>query len=75
MGFIENVRRKRNMPWLKCGMKVEVNGKLGTVTGGNESLNINVQFEKEENKRSGNCHPKWKTRYFDNQGNMIADYR
>ncbi|WP_201785154.1 MULTISPECIES: hypothetical protein [Bacillaceae] len=69
---LKNVKEKRFMPFLKRGMRVEVDGKMGVVTAGNRSLNINVRFDGE--KYSGNCHPKWRTRYFDKNGNVIADY-
>ncbi|QOY37645.1 hypothetical protein AWH56_008710 [Anaerobacillus isosaccharinicus] len=73
---LENVKKWRNMPWLKYLMTVEVNGKMGKVTGANSNLNINVRFDDPQNKRyNGNCHPHWETRYFDKDGNVIADYR
>lgn len=70
---LQNVKEKRSMPFLKRGMRVEVNGKMGVVTSGNASLNINVRYD--GNNFSQNCHPKWETRYFDAEGNVIADYR
>jgi len=70
---LKNVKEKRSMPFLKRGMRVEVNGKMGVITSGNDSLNINVRLDGE--KYSGNCHPKWETRYFDKDGKVIADYR
>ena len=75
MGVIslKNVKEKHTMPFLKRGMRVEVNGKMGVVTSGNHSLNINVRYD--GNNYSQNCHPKWETRYFDKDGVVIADYR
>lgn len=70
---LKDVKIMRGMPFLKRGMRVEVDGKMGVVTSGNRSLNINVRLDGE--KHSGNCHPKWQTRYFDKKGNVIADYR
>lgn len=73
MASLAYVKERRNMPFLKRGMAVEVDGKNGIVTAGNSSGNINVRFEGM--KFSVNCHPKWETRYFDKEGNVIADYR
>ncbi|WP_229386640.1 hypothetical protein [Lysinibacillus sphaericus] len=70
---LENVKKWRNMPWLKRGMRVEVAGEMGVVTSGNCSLNINVRLDGL--KYSQNCHPHWETRYFDKDGKVIADYR
>ena len=69
---LRNVKEKRSMPFLKRGMRVEVNGKMGVVTSGNVSLNINVRYD--GNNYSQNCHPKWETRYFNKDGTVIADY-
>lgn len=70
---LKNVKERRSMPFLKRGMNVEVDGKMGVVTSGNSSGNINVRFEGV--KFSVNCHPKWETRYFDKDGKTLADYR
>ena len=69
---LQNVKKWRHMPWLKRGMTVEVNGKMGVVTAANSSLNIQVRYEGE--KYSQNCHPHWRTRYYDKEGKLIADY-
>ena len=70
---LDYIRTRRDMPWIKRGMRVEVDGRMGVVTSGNHSGNINVRLDGE--KHAGNCHPWWKTRYFDGDGNVIADYR
>lgn len=70
---LANVKKWRHMPWLKRGMRVEVDGEMGVVTSGNSSLNINVRFDGMN--YSQNCHPHWETRYFDKDGKVIADYR
>jgi hypothetical protein len=71
----DEVRKWRNMPWLKRLMKVEVNGKMGKVTG-THGLNILVKMDSPEHQAyNGNNHPHWETRYFDKEGKVIADYR
>lgn len=73
MTSLTYVKERRNMPFIKRGMSVEVDGQIGKVTSGNYSGNINVLFD--GTKSSVNCHPKWETRYFDKKGNVVADYR
>lgn len=73
MTSLAYIKERRNMPFIKRGMKVEVDGQLGKVTAGNRSGNINVLFDGA--KFPVNCHPKWRTRFFDKEGNVIADYR
>ncbi len=73
VGWLPAVRKDRNMPWLRRGMRVTMDGKPGRVTGGNSMANIQVRFDGE--KFSRNCHPHWQTVYFDSCGNVLADYR
>ena len=72
MGSLQYVKEYRNMPFIKRGMRIEVDGQMGKVTSGNSSGNINVLFDGE--KYPCNCHPKWETRYFDKTGQVIVDY-
>ncbi|WP_050916583.1 hypothetical protein [Vibrio cholerae] len=70
---IQSVRDGRNLPFLKRGMRVQVDGdKFGTITGANRSMNLNVRLDGE--KHSSNYHPTWKMRYFDKNGNVIAEF-
>lgn len=73
MTSLTYVKERRNMPFIKRGMRVEVNGRMGKVTAGNRSGNINVLFD--EIKQPANCHPQWETCFFDENGEIIADYR
>lgn len=63
----------RNMPWIKRGMRVSVDGEEGRVVGGCDGGNIAVKFP--DRRHVANCHPKWETVYYDKQGSVIADYR
>jgi len=71
-----SVKTQRGLPFLKRGMKVELNysgkTKSGVITGGNTSGNINVRFE--GNNYSENVHPRWAIKYFDKMGNVIAEF-
>ncbi|CAI8948083.1 hypothetical protein EMIT07CA2_550120 [Brevibacillus sp. IT-7CA2] len=66
------VKERRNMPFLKRGMRVQVDGLMGVVTAGNRSGNINVRFDGK--KHSENVHPWWRTKYFDKDGILIKEY-
>ena len=73
---LENVKKQRGLPFIKIGMRVELaygtTKQMGTIKGGNSSLNIDVLFDGE--KKPDNCHPTWAMKYFDDAGNIIAEY-
>jgi hypothetical protein len=71
---IEDIRKKRFMPFLKVGMRVFNihNQMFGKVTGANNSQNINVKFDGDKHTR--NCHPQWKMKYFAVNGRLIEEY-
>lgn len=69
----ERVCKGRGISFAYQGMKIEVAGKMGTIVGANDSCNLEVVFDGEW--IPGNCHPWWETRFFDKNGNVIADYR
>lgn len=66
------IREMRDMPFIKRGMKIEVNGRPGRICSGNSSGNLNIRFDGEKFTR--NCHPFYKTRYFGNDGQVIREY-
>lgn len=69
------LKQYRDMPWIKLHMAIEVDGKRGVVTGENSNGNVNVRFDGEPKHVRHNCHPKWQTVYYDESGNIVADYR
>ena len=73
---LDYVKKQRGLDFVKRGMRVEhcYNGKTlkGKITSGNSSGNLNILFEGE--KHPQNCHPTWAMKYFDNDGNVIAEY-
>lgn len=76
MAKLKYIREQRGLPFVKSGMKVELNysGKVkrGIITGANESGNLNIRFE--GNKHSDNCHPRWAIKYFDSEGNVLSEF-
>lgn len=63
----------RNIPFAYQGMRIEVAGKMGTIVGSNNSCNLDVVFDGRW--YAENCHPWWETRYFDESGHVVKDYR
>lgn len=75
-GDLEKFKRickSRNIEFAYQGMIIDVDGKKGWIVGGNSSMNLNVLFEGEGN--ISNCHPTWKTTYYDNKMNIIKDFK
>lgn len=70
-GF-ENMKKRRNIPFAFMGMNVEVDGHKGVLVG-NKGLNLLVVFN--GNDFGSNCHPWWRTKYFDNNGDLIKEYQ
>ena len=71
---LDYVKKQRGLDFVKKGMKVQntYNGKYGVIKGGNSSGNIDVVFDGQNHAE--NCHPTWAMRYFDDEGNVIADF-
>jgi hypothetical protein len=62
----------RNMPWIKRGMRCNMDGKWGTVTAG-DGASVRVCFD--DKKRTVTCHPHWQMTYYDANGNIVKDYK
>lgn len=73
---LDYVREQRGLTFIKKGMRVEhtYGGKVqrGVIKGGNSSGNLNILFDGD--KKPQNCHPTWAMKYFDDEGNVIAEY-
>ncbi len=71
---LENVRRYRGMPFIKRGMRVlhTYNNRYGRISGSNWSGNLNITFDGDSH--STNCHPNFMMRYFNDDGDVIAEY-
>lgn len=76
MSNLDYVKENRGLPFVKKGMKVEhtYDGKtqIGKIIGGNHCGNLDVLFEGK--KKSENCHPNWAMKYFDEDGNVLAEF-
>ncbi|AXF76827.1 hypothetical protein LU631_12795 [Erwinia tracheiphila] len=74
--FVEDMIRCRGIDFARLGMMVEVYGEPGTIVGMNGSANLDVVFvnQLKYGKKKHNCHPTCGVKYFDAEGNIIADY-
>jgi hypothetical protein len=68
----DRMKEMRDIPFAYMGMKIEVCGKMVTIVGSNGGLNLNVV--KDGTCYIDNCHPWYKTKYFDSKGNVIREY-
>ena len=70
--MFRSVCEGRGITFAFQGMRIEVDGKMGTIVGANGSCNLDVCFDGDW--WSGNCHPWWMTKYYDRKGNLIKEY-
>jgi hypothetical protein len=70
-GRITNTRLRRELPFLKIGMKVEINGEIGKIVGEDCHCNLMVDFDGVIKYRSTKVNIK----YFDKNNNLIAEYK
>ncbi|GGF72193.1 hypothetical protein GCM10010912_16630 [Paenibacillus albidus] len=68
----ERVCERRGIPFAYQGMEIEVNGQSGVIVGANNSGNLDVCFDGKWYPE--NCHPWWRTKYFDSAGKLIQEF-
>jgi len=64
------VKEKRGISFAEIGMKIKVDDKIGKIVGANNHCNLNVDF----NGMVFNCHPNWKTTYYDKNDIVIKEF-
>lgn len=67
----ERMKQNRDIDFAYMGMRVEVDGKPGTITG-YHGFNLMVLMDGQT--WPGNCHPWWHVKYFDRDGSLIKEY-
>lgn len=73
---VERVAKNRGVPFAKTGMHVRVGESNGRIVGHNSSGNFDILFWDGAHKGQRlNCHPLWEIVYFDDRGNVLADFR
>ena len=72
--YLNYIKNQRGLPFVKKGMKVQLtyNEKTGIIVGANLGGNLNVQFEGQ--KHYENVHPTWSIKYYDANGNILAEF-
>jgi len=68
---IDSVCQYRGIPHIQKGSSCEVDGKNGSIVGGNSSANFNVKFA---DGKIMNCHPYWKMKIFDHEDGILYEY-
>lgn len=73
--MLEKVKQQRGLPFLKKGMGVKhtYNNKYGIIIDGNNSGNLDILFDGEQ--FPSNCHPTWQMTYYDEAGNILAQFK
>jgi len=73
--FVDEMMRMRGIEFARLGMQVEVNGHIGTITK-TIGANLGVTFANQMRRgpKPVNCHPTWRTKYFDEHGKVIAEF-
>lgn len=66
---INDVCMYRGLPRILKGSACEVNGEAGTIWGGNHAANFNVKYTVDGRIR--NCHPEWKMKIFNSDGEVL----
>ena len=71
-GMLQATREQRNMPFLRRGMRCNMDGKFGNVTSGDITW-LRVRFD--GNNFSSNVHPTWQMTYYAEDGSVVKDYK
>ncbi len=66
------MKTRRGIHFAYIGQRVEVDGKSGVIIGSNSAGNLDVCFT--GTTCGSNCHPYWRVKYFDANGNIIREY-
>lgn len=69
---IDEVCSYRGLPPVKKGQACTVDGKAGTIEGGNSGCNFNVQFPDYES--TSNCHPYWRMIILNDDGSILYEH-
>lgn len=69
---LQEARQYRNMPFLKRGMRANMDGRGGTITSG-DSTHLRMRFDGQ--KHSSPIHPWWQMTYYGHDGSIVKDYK
>lgn len=71
MDDVRRIAKARAMPFLHTGMSVTCDGLKGKIIGKSAGNYLKVAFE---DGTQGECHPRWKMKYFDKEGKLVREY-
>ena len=71
-GQLQLVRDYRKMPFLRRGMRCNMDGRWAKVTSG-FGAGLMVLFDDATYPKP--VHPKWQMTYYDTDGNIVAEYK
>lgn len=69
---LQEARQNRKMPFLRRGMRADMNGRGGVITSG-DSCHLRMRFDGE--RRSSVIHPWWEMTYYNSDGSIVRDYK
>ena len=67
----EQIKKYRSVPFIELGMEVEVNWRPGVIVGYH---GLNLLICMQGTTTGSNCHPNWRIKYFDSEGNIIKEF-
>lgn len=68
---MDYIKQHYDLPFLVPGMRIEVDGKMGTIKK-EKNAHLLVNFD---SGNSAPVHPTWQTAYFDQDMNILKDFR
>lgn len=70
------LKRHYKLPFLKVGLKVIAQGLTGKVVSlCRKTKTIGIRFKHDPVDRICYYHPKWQIKYYDNRGNLLAEFK
>jgi hypothetical protein len=70
--MFDYVKEAYRLPFLKAGMRVEINGKPGVVVG---RSNSGLTAKMDDRGKELAFHPTWETVYYGEDMSIVADFR
>lgn len=69
---LKEAAETRHMPFLKRGMRADMDGRAGTITSG-DSAHLRMRFDGQ--RRSSVVHPTWQMTFYAKDGSVVKDYK
>lgn len=73
--FVDEMERVRGIEFARIGMQVQMNGEVGTIAGTkNGNLSVTFADQAKHGAKPRNVHPTWRMKYFNAEGEVIAEF-